>query len=278
MRQRRVEGGEHTVEEGRIERPLLSVDGKEVEILDDGAEVVLVRPEGEGERLIVEFEGAVFFRAQALQDGEIDAIGLPSQFGAEFCRTLFGIVVDEDRHIFVVTAPLLAGRCASCGRTPSCRTRATASCRASRARCRGATGARCRASRARCRTAGASCRASRARCGAATGARCVSLCSDGGCSFCHFHGVFLLLRGEMFFFGEKCFSSGRNVFLRGEMFFFGEKCASSGRNDFLRGEDVFLRGEDVVDSFALQEFLNSKSGTFSKKCRRLLGFLGLFSG
>ena len=114
MRQRRVEGGEHTVEEGRIERPLLSVDGKEIEILDDGAEIVLVRPEGEGERLIVEFEGAVFFRAQALQDGEIDAIGLPSQFGTEFCRTLFSVVVDEDRHIFVVTAPLLAGRCASC--------------------------------------------------------------------------------------------------------------------------------------------------------------------
>lgn len=243
MRQRRVEGGEHAVEEGRIERPLLSVDGKEVEILDDGAEVVLVRPEGEGERLIVEFEGTVFFGAQALQDGEIDAIGLPSQFGTEFCRTLFGIVVDEDRHIFVVTAPLLAGRCASCRCTPSCRTRATASCRA-------ATGARCAAG-ARCRTAGASCRASRTRCRVATGARCVSLCSDGGSSFCHFHGVFLLLRGEMFFFGEKWFSSGRNG---------------------------FLRGEDVVDSFALQEFLNSKSGTFSKKCRSFLGFLGLFSG
>ena len=53
--------------------------------------------------------------------------------------------------------------------------------------------------------------------------------------------------------------------------FFGEKCFSSRRN-------VFLRGEDVVDSFALQEFLNSKSGTFSKKCRSFLGFLGLFSG
>ena len=53
--------------------------------------------------------------------------------------------------------------------------------------------------------------------------------------------------------------------------FFGEKCFSSRRN-------VFLRGEDIVDSFALQEFLNSKSGTFSKKCRSFLGFLGLFSG
>ena len=128
MRQRRVERGEHTVEEGRIERPLLSVDGKEIEILDDGAEIVLVRPEGEGERLIVEFEGAVFFRAQALQDGEIDAIGLPSQFGTEFGRTLFGVVVDEDRHIFVVTAPLLAGRCTSCGCAASCCARPTASC------------------------------------------------------------------------------------------------------------------------------------------------------
>ena len=90
--------------------------------------------------------------------------------------------------------------------------------------------------------------------------------------------VFVIFMVCFCFFGEKCFSSGRNVFLRGEMFFFGEKCASSGRNDFLRGEDVFLRGEDVVDSFALQEFLNSKSGTFSKKCRSFLGFLGLFSG
>ena len=54
-------------------------------------------------------------------------------------------------------------------------------------------------------------------------------------------------------------------------YFFGEKCFSSGRNGL-------LRGEDVVDSFALQEFLNSKSGTFSKKCRSFLGFLGLFSG
>ena len=135
MRQRRVEGGEHTVEEGRIERPLLSVDGKEIEILDDGAEVVLVRPEGEGERLIVEFEGAVFLRAQALQDGEINAIGLPSQFGTEFGRTLFSVVVDEDRHIFVVTAPLLAGRCASCGCAPSCRTRPTAPCRGASSPC-----------------------------------------------------------------------------------------------------------------------------------------------
>lgn len=109
MCQRRVEGGEHTIEKGRIERPLVSVDGKEVEILDDSAEIVLVRPEGESERLIVEFEGAVLFGAQALQDGEIDAIGLPSQFGTEFCRTLFGIVVDEHRHIFVVTASLLTG-------------------------------------------------------------------------------------------------------------------------------------------------------------------------
>lgn len=135
MRQRRVERGEHTVEEGRIERPLLSVDGKEVEILDDGAKVVLVRPEGERERLIVEFEGAVFFRAQALQDGEINAIGLPSQFGTEFGRTLFSVVVNEDRHIFVVTAPLLAGRCASCRCTPSCRTRPTASCRGASSPC-----------------------------------------------------------------------------------------------------------------------------------------------
>ena len=162
MRQRRVKGGEHTVEEGRIERPLLSVDGKEVEILDDGAEVVLVRPEGEGERLIVEFEGAVFFRAQALQDGEIDAIGLPSQFGTEFGRTLFSVVVDEDRHIFVVTAPLLAGRCASCRCTPSGCARPTASCRGTSARCRGA-GASCRGASSpyaavclRCRGAGCS--------------------------------------------------------------------------------------------------------------------------
>lgn len=138
MRQRRVESGEHTVKEGRIERPLLSVDGKEIEILDDGAKVVLVRPEGEGERLIVEFEGAVFFRAQALQDGEINAIGLPSQFGTEFGRTLFSVVVDEYRHIFIVTAPLLAGRCAFCGRTPSCRTRPTASCGGASASSRGA--------------------------------------------------------------------------------------------------------------------------------------------
>ena len=130
MRQRRVESGEHTVEEGRIERPLVSVDDEEIEILDDGAEIVLVRPEGEGERLIVEFEGAIFFGAQALQNGEIDAIGLPSQFGTEFGRTLFSVVVDEDRHIFVVTAPLLAGRCASCGRTPSCCGVAGASCSA----------------------------------------------------------------------------------------------------------------------------------------------------
>ena len=143
MRQRRVEGGEHTVEEGRIERPLLSVDGKEIEILDDGAEVVLVRPEGESERLIVEFEGAVFLRAQTLQDGEINAIGLPSQFGTQFGRTLFSVVVDEDRHIFVVTAPLLAGRCAFCGRTPSCRTRPTASCRGASSPC-GAVCLRCR--------------------------------------------------------------------------------------------------------------------------------------
>ena len=148
MRQRRVEGGEHTVEEGRIERPLLSVDGKEVEILDDGAEVVLVRPEGEGERLIVEFEGTVILRAQALQDGEIDAIGLPSQFGTEFGRTLFSVVVDEDRHIFVVTAPLLAGRCASCGRTPSGCTRPTASC--------GGASSPCAAGCLRCRGAGCS--------------------------------------------------------------------------------------------------------------------------
>ena len=158
MRQRRVEGGEHTVEEGRIERPLVSVDGKEIEILDDGAEVVLVRPEGESERLIVEFEGAVFFGAQALQDGQIDAIGLPSQFGTEFGRTLFGVVVDEDRHIFVVTAPLLAGRCASCRCTPSCVgarccARATASCGGASASCRGAS-SRCSVGCLRCRGAG----------------------------------------------------------------------------------------------------------------------------
>ena len=135
MRQRRVEGGEHTIEEGRIERPLVSVDDEEVEILDDGAKVVLVRPEGERERLIVEFEGAVFFRAQALQDGEIDAIGLPSQFGTEFGRTLFSVVVDEDRHIFVVTTPLLAGRCASCRCAASCRARPTAPCRGASSPC-----------------------------------------------------------------------------------------------------------------------------------------------
>ena len=164
MRQRRVEGGEHTVEEGRIERPLLSVDGKEIEILDDGAEVVLVRPEGEGERLIVEFEGAVFFRAQALQNGQIDAIGLPSQFGTEFGRTLFGVVVDEDRHIFVVTAPLFAGRCASCRRTPS---------GGGASRCCAATPYR--GGRARCGAAGASCSA--LPCGAAAPCR-------GGCLRC----------------------------------------------------------------------------------------------
>ena len=153
MRQRGVEGGEHTVEEGRIERPLVSVDGKEVEILDDGAEVVLVRPKGEGERLIVEFEGTVFFRAQALQDGQIDAIGLPSQFGTEFGRTLFGVVVDEDRHIFVVTAPLLAGRCASCGCAASGCARPTASCGGAGAPYRGASSP-CAAVCLRCRGAG----------------------------------------------------------------------------------------------------------------------------
>lgn len=174
MRQRGVEGGEHTVEEGRIERPLLSVDGKEIEILDDGAEVVLVRPEGEGERLIVEFEGTVFFRAQALQDGEINAIGLPSQFGTEFGRTLFGVVVDEDRHIFVVTAPLLAGRCASCRCAASCGgarccARATASCGGASASCRGASSP-CAAVCLRCR-ATASDRAGRSRCRGAASSR-----------------------------------------------------------------------------------------------------------
>ena len=180
MRQRRVEGGEHTVEEGRIERPLVSVDGKEIEILDDGAKVVLVRPEGERERLIVEFEGTVFFRAQALQDGQIDAIGLPSQFGTEFGRTLFSVVVDEDRHIFVVTAPFFAGRRASCGCAASCVgarccARTTASYGGASASCCGASSS-CAAVCLRCR-ATASDRAGRSRCrGAASG--------RGGCLRC----------------------------------------------------------------------------------------------
>lgn len=184
MRQRRVEGGEHTVKERRIERPLVSVDGKEVEVLDDGAEVVLVRPEGEGERLIVEFEGAVFFGAQALQDGEIDAIGLPSQFGTEFGRTLFSVVVDEDRHIFIVTAPLLAGRCASCRYA--------------------ASGGRC----------AASCRATSASCGGASRGGGAAASSRGGCWRCSVAVVVVKL-----FHSEKCFCRlrisqfiGRRVF------------------------------------------------------------------
>lgn len=172
MRQRRVESGEHTVEEGRIERPLVSVDDEEIEILDDGAEIVLVRPEGEGERLIVEFEGAVFLRAQALQDGEIDAIGLPSQFGTEFGRTLFSVVVDEHRHIFVVTAPLFAGRCASCRCAASCCARPTASCGGASSPC--ATFClRCAAGSLRCRGAG------RSRCRGAASSRvgCLRCCA-----------------------------------------------------------------------------------------------------
>ena len=197
MRQRRVERGEHTVEEGRIERPLVSVDGKEVEILDDSAEIVLVRPEGEGERLIVEFEGAVFFGAQALQDGEIDAIGLPSQFGTEFGRTLFSVVIDEDRHIFVVTAPLLAGRCASCGRTASCGG-ASSPC--------GAGCLRCSVGCLRCRGAGCS------PCCAATSSRV-------GCLRCVVVVVVVVVVAVKLFHSEKCFCRlrisqfiGRRVF------------------------------------------------------------------
>lgn len=194
MRQRRVEGGEHTVEKGRIERPLVSVDGKEVEILDDGAEIVLVRPEGEGERLIVEFEGAVFFGAQALQDGEIDAIGLPSQFGTEFGRTLFSVVIDEHRYIFVVTAPLLTGRCASCG--------CAASCGGASSPC-GAGCLRCSVGCLRCRGAGCS------PCCAATSSRV-------GCLRCL---VVVVVVAVKLFHSEKCFCRlrisqfiGRRVF------------------------------------------------------------------
>lgn len=191
MRQRGVEGGEHTVEEGRIERPLLSVDGKEVEILDDGAKVVLVRPEGEGERLIVEFEGAVFFRAQALQNGEIDAIGLPSQFGTEFGRTLFGIVVDEDRHIFVVTAPLLAGRCASCRCAASGCARPTAPCGGASASCRGAAS-----------PCGAGCLRGR---GAGCSPCCTAATDRVGCLRC---SVVVVVAVKLFH-SEKCFCRHR---------------------------------------------------------------------
>lgn len=191
MRQRRVEGGEHTVEEGRIERPLLSVDGKEIEILDDGAEVVLVRPEGESERLIVEFEGAVFLRAQTLQDGEINAIGLPSQFGTQFGRTLFSVVVDEDRHIFVVTAPLLAGRCAFCGRTPSGCTRPTASCGGASASSRGAAS-----------PCGAGCLRGR---GAGCSPCCTAATDRVGCLRC---SVVVVVAVKLFH-SEKCFCRHR---------------------------------------------------------------------
>lgn len=194
MRQRRVEGGEHTVEEGRIERPLLSVDGKEIEILDDGAEVVLVRPEGESERLIVEFEGAVFLRAQTLQDGEINAIGLPSQFGTQFGRTLFSVVVDEDRHIFVVTAPLLAGRCAFCGRTPSCRTRPTASCGGASASSRGAAS-----------PCGAGCLRGR---GAGCSPCCTAATDRVGCLRCSVVVVVVVVAVKLFH-SEKCFCRHR---------------------------------------------------------------------
>lgn len=210
MRQRRVEGGEHTVEEGRIERPLLSVDDEEVEILDDGAEVVLVRPEGERERLIVEFEGTVFFGAQALQDGEINAIGLPSQFGTEFGRTLFSVVIDEDRHIFVVTAPLLAGRCASCRCTPSCRTRPTASCGGASASCSGAASP-CGAGCLRCSVVCLRCR----------GAGCSPCCAaaSGRSGYLRCSVVVVVVVAVKLFHSEKCFCRlrisqfiGRRVF------------------------------------------------------------------
>lgn len=196
MRQRRVEGGEHTVEEGRIERPLLSVDGKEIEILDDGAEVVLVRPEGERERLIVEFEGAVFFRAQALQDGEINAIGLPSQFGTQFGRTLFSVVVDEDRHIFIVTAPLLAGRCAFCGCAASGCTRPTASCGGASASCCGASSP-CAAVCLRCSVGCLRCR------GAGCSPCCAAASDRGGCLRCS------VVVAVKLFHSEKCFCRHR---------------------------------------------------------------------
>lgn len=217
MRQRRVEGGEHTVEEGRIERPLLSVDGKEIEILDDGAEVVLVRPEGERERLIVEFEGAVFFRAQALQNGEINAIGLPSQFGTEFGRTLFSVVVDEDRHIFIVTAPLLAGRCASCGRTPSCRARPTASC--------GGASSPCAADCLPCRGAGC------LRCRGAGCLPCCAAASDRvGCLRC---SVVVVVAVKLFH-SEKCFCRHRISQFIGQRVF---PCSSSGH--FIKNNGLF---------------------------------------
>ena len=62
----RVDGEQHFVEQRREEAPFFAVDGKESEVFDDGAQRLFVRPEGEGERLIVEFEHALFFRTKSL--------------------------------------------------------------------------------------------------------------------------------------------------------------------------------------------------------------------
>ena len=102
LRECRVDGSQHFFEQGRGELSFFAVDGEESEILDDAAQGVLVRPEGEGECLIVEFEHTIFFGAQALEDGQIDAISCPAHACTEFGRPLFGIVVDEKRHILVV--------------------------------------------------------------------------------------------------------------------------------------------------------------------------------
>ena len=62
----RVDGEQHFVEQRREEAPFFAVDGEESEVFDDGAQRLFVRPEGEGERLIVEFEHALFFRTKSL--------------------------------------------------------------------------------------------------------------------------------------------------------------------------------------------------------------------
>ena len=102
LRECRVDGSQHFVEHGRGKRTILAVDDEEPEVLDDAAQGIFVRPEGEGERLIVEFKHTIFFGAQALEDGQIDAISCPAHACTEFGRPLFGIVVDEKRHILVV--------------------------------------------------------------------------------------------------------------------------------------------------------------------------------
>ena len=51
---------------GEKKHPFFAVDGEESEVFDDGAQRLFVRPEGEGERLIVEFEHALFFRTKSL--------------------------------------------------------------------------------------------------------------------------------------------------------------------------------------------------------------------